>query len=386
MFALNHWLFWGFIIIEFFIVLRGIILLKGIFRACIVPAEQDLSIIIPLKGWDETLPELVLYLLNQKYDKKMEVIVVADQENPRLNELPKASNMIVHHSLPLEEGWQDKNWRLYQGCQAARYETLLFLDSDVSIDREYLKSRLGSHKGELSFSIPLYMSPTSSSSRFLASCTNFLNFSIYKFGFYLCNLGTAIGPSMLFTCGRDVVSHALQITKKEIADDHALGFWFKENGYQVECSPEPVYVQADQNGNWSCTCRQLIRWFILPRTVTHLLHVKSILVMTISLSLNIMGCLWLLSGIMAALFYSPSFGLRLIVAALILMLTEALLLVLIERLSTKRTHHPSSWHHLIYLPPALIGLWILCVVALMKRSIKWRGKTIQLNSTFLYSV
>jgi|GEM_PF-6755967 len=366
-------LVWILILIECIIVLRGACSLYTARKKNKASSDKNLSIIIPVKGWDLSLPDLIKNLLIQHYQASFEVILIADKDNPHLSQLPQSSNLILLYMDPLQKGWQDKIERLYQGVKVAQYETLLFLDSDVTVDPHYLTHRLEAHKGTLSFSIPLYTRPQSSSSYFLASFTNFLNFTIYRAGFSLCNLTTAIGPSMLFTAKKSTILQALEKNKEELADDHAMGYWFQTNGYHVHCSEEPVYVTTDPDVGWSQHIHQILRWLSLPRTVFHLITRHTLCMVVCSSILNAIGGLFLFLGIFL---HTTPYGFSLIAGGSLFIITETLLLLCIERGATRRISPPFPWHHLLYTPLVLIGLLPLSLLSLTKRSVTWRGKEI----------
>ena len=210
--------------------------------------ERDLSIIIPLKGWDESLPMLINSLLNQDYKKQIEILLIVDPDNPHLSNIPTDEKIQFLHTKPKPMGWMDKNWRLRQGVKHALFHDFLFLDSDVKVDPNFLSLRSSFHQRDLSYCLPIYREAYTSAEKFLSAFTNYNNFYFYKTSTALMSIGTAVGPSVLVTVGKEILTKALEETYFEVADDHALGHWFKKNKFKIACHPEPVYVAKSNAG------------------------------------------------------------------------------------------------------------------------------------------
>lgn len=327
---------------------------------------SEISIVIPLKGWDHSLPSLITQLLNQNYPLDLEVIIVVDSSNPSLAMLPQDNRVKLVFSQPWTNGWMDKNWRLHQGALEAKYPALLFLDSDVAIDRDYLKRRMGAHRGDFSFCIPFYISPSNAPERFLAAFTNYVNLTLYKASFAFGAFATAIGPSMLLTIDKKILLEAQLAISKELADDHALAFWFSKHGYVIECIAEPVYVMKNDE-NWRGVFDQVMRWTLLPRTVKHLLKPKMLLMAGFTVLLNLLPALLIYGGLLASPF--------ILLAGLFLLLAETIFFIFIERIYSAKSCH---WRHLIFLPLALLSYVFVALASLFITNLRWRGQTIKI--------
>lgn len=338
-------------------------------------APLDLSIIIPLKGWDESFPDLIRTLLNQNYPNPLQIIIVVDDDNPHKQKIPVNDKVILLNPTPAPPEWFDKNWRLLEGTKKAVYSNILFLDSDVSIDSNFLMVRTKEHHAGLSYCTPIYRTPHNAAEKFLAGFTNYYSFYFYKASTVIVNIGTAIGPSILVTAGQKIVMQALEANKGEIADDHALGHWFKINGYRVQCINEPIYV-TKSNASWSEVLNQIKRWLILPRTIFHMLTLQSALFLVINTILNSVAPFLLYIGFAILIVGNPLTGFLILSAAVIYFMTEALIMVFIEHLYTQRTYSDIPWRHLLYVPLGLLSQPLLIAYSLISRKIEWRGASI----------
>lgn len=335
-------------------------------------SQVDLSIIIPLKGWDETFPQLVAGLINQNYSNEIELIVVVDRGHPHLHEIPLSRQVQFLHPPPVPLGWRDKNWRLFQGTQRAHYPVILFLDSDVVVDRDYLNQRMVEHDGHLSYSIALYGHPRNCNERFLASFTSYHSFYLYKFAAALFQVGTAIGASILTTVGKKRLLEALEANGGEIADDHALGCWFRQQGFRVRCISEPVYV-AKSNPTFASVWGQINRWLVLPRTICHLFTLKSCALLSLNGLLNFMPSLCFYAGLLMGSWI-------LIASSFLYIFTECLLLQLLEWKAARRRSLRFPLHHFVSLPLVFILQPLMLMASFFSRCVHWRGGEIRIQN------
>lgn len=336
---------------------------------------RELSIVIPLKGWDEGLPTLIRTLLASELGAAFEILLVLDEDHPRRGELPFDECFRPIHPEPLPEGWRDKNWRLAQGLASARYETILFLDSDVSATKKTLASRLRDHAGVFSYAIPVYAEPGTKAERLLAAFTSYSNFFLYRAGVALGVRETAIGPSMLFTVGRERLAEALGVVRGALADDHALGHYFGARGELVHCAREPVFVSKQGEG-FREVFSQILRWLMLPRTVAHLLTPRLVAVVLVGSLLNSAAGLVAYAGLAWSAMEPSSAAFSLLLAGGVLLLSEALALVLVERAYARGRYPKRAWRHLLWVPITLLVQPYLLAAATLRRRIPWRGALI----------
>jgi 4,4'-diaponeurosporenoate glycosyltransferase len=98
----------------------------------------SVSIIIPARNEEKTLPILLTSLRNQ-YFIPDEIIVVSQSED-RTKEIAEREGVRTIQSEPLPEGWIGKPWACYQGAKLAKGEILIFLDADTFIEKDGLKN------------------------------------------------------------------------------------------------------------------------------------------------------------------------------------------------------------------------------------------------------
>jgi hypothetical protein len=347
-------------------------------RAPLAGTPQDVSIVIPLKGWDEGLPDLIRGLLASETAVDFEVLLVIDPDHPRAHELPVHERFRPIHPEPLPSGWRDKNWRLAQGQAQARHEAILFLDSDVSVEPGTLDRRLRDHAGIFSFAIPVYGSPGTQAERLLASFTSYSNFFLYRAGVACGVRETAIGPSMLFTAGRGRLAEALSHVRGALADDHALGHYFGTRGELVHCAREPVFVLKHGEGFGEVTS-QILRWLMLPRTVAHLLTLRLVAVLLVGSLLNSAAGLVTYAGLAWSLLDPSPAGYGLLIFGVFLLFEEALALIVVERAYARGRFPKPAWRHLLWVPVTLLVQPYLLAAASLRRRIPWRGALIPAN-------
>ena len=340
---------------------------------------RDLSIVIPLKGWDASLPELLKILLKDPFDAALEIIVVIDQNQINRKSFPLDDRLTLLETAVKPKDWLDKNWRLYQRAKRAKHGTVLFMDSDTQPYPQLLNRRCRNHRGGFSFCIPVYAAPKSHSERFLSSFTSYNNFFIYSVIFSFGFFGTAIGPSMMSSVPKEQLLYALEEGKSEFADDHALGNWMDCHGVPVHISKVPVVVGKDGE-SWAGAIQQIIRWISVTRTVGHILSTRLILSTAFCLIINIIPTSAIYGGFIAA-GMGYEFGLLVAVMGIVLSVLDGFWLALVERSYVLRCDMPSSgyWHILYVLIMHLVQPFMI-VYAWTRKEISWRGGVIVLET------
>jgi glycosyltransferase involved in cell wall biosynthesis len=104
------------------------------------------SIIIPARNEEKTLPTCLASLLNLDYPA-WEVIVVDDHSTDQTSRIiksfiPNHPNLKIIQSNDLPSGWTGKNWANYQGMQASTNRWLLFTDADTEFFPHALSSAI----------------------------------------------------------------------------------------------------------------------------------------------------------------------------------------------------------------------------------------------------
>jgi len=101
--------------------------------------KPSISVIIPARNEENTLPEL-LNSLSGQLSSQDEVIVVDDHSEDRTKAVAERSAVKVLESLPTPEGWIGKTWACFQGARIASGEILVFLDADTVLEKNGLNN------------------------------------------------------------------------------------------------------------------------------------------------------------------------------------------------------------------------------------------------------
>jgi 4,4'-diaponeurosporenoate glycosyltransferase len=200
-------------------------------------AQLKTSIIIPARNEEKLLPILLDSLSNQTI-KPHEVIVVNDQSTDATEDIAKKQGAKVINIKELPEGWFGKPWACFTGANNSSGNILIFLDSDVFLEKDGLKNLLLSYlklKGVISVQPfhkikQLYENFASYFNLVLMGSMN----SFTPLQQRLKPIG-AFGPCLL--CEREayfnIEGHSS--AKKKILEDLTLGKKFINEGIPVYC-------------------------------------------------------------------------------------------------------------------------------------------------------
>lgn len=95
-------------------------------------ARGRLSVVIPARNEERTLPLLLASLAAQER-KADEVIVVDDDSEDATAEVASRHGARVVAAGPKPDDWMGKSWACWQGARAAAGDTLVFLDADTTL-------------------------------------------------------------------------------------------------------------------------------------------------------------------------------------------------------------------------------------------------------------
>jgi 4,4'-diaponeurosporenoate glycosyltransferase len=98
----------------------------------------SVSIIIPARNEEKTLPILLDSLRHQSFSAK-EIIVIVGPSEDNTWEVAERQSVTVIREMPLPSGWIGKPWACYQGALSANGDTLIFLDADTFFNIDGLK-------------------------------------------------------------------------------------------------------------------------------------------------------------------------------------------------------------------------------------------------------
>lgn len=140
------------IIIEFVIVLVGLVVTAILFyRIPTLPAVNEslsdyptISVIIPARNEEHNLPSLLTDLKEQTLPN-LEIICIDDDSEDATGQIAfeNGVKLITLKSKP--EGWTGKSFACQNGADAATGELLLFLDADVRLGAEGIRSLLSAY-------------------------------------------------------------------------------------------------------------------------------------------------------------------------------------------------------------------------------------------------
>jgi len=199
--------------------------------------RPSISIVIPARNEEQTLPNLLDSLSNQ-LARKDEVIVVDDHSEDKTREVAESSWVKVLESLPTPEGWIGKTWACYQGASIASGEIIIFLDADTILEKNGLKNIVETYieKGGV-----LSVQPYHKMRDLYEQLSAFFNIIVMAGIGTFSLLGRRIKPIGLF--GPTVVmkkqyyvdSGGHEKVKGEILDDVAFGAELQKKGMEVHC-------------------------------------------------------------------------------------------------------------------------------------------------------
>jgi 4,4'-diaponeurosporenoate glycosyltransferase len=147
---LGVWLDAAFWMIGYFVLFRLHELRDA--REKTIHKKVSVSVIIPARDEANRLPALLASLQEQSLPPS-ETIVVDDQSTDGTAQLAETMHASVVSSQPLPEKWLGKPWACYQGALLATGELLVFLDADVTLEKEGLARIVAAqrkHEGALS--------------------------------------------------------------------------------------------------------------------------------------------------------------------------------------------------------------------------------------------
>lgn len=202
-----------------------------------IKSYPSVSIIIPARNEEKSLPILLSSLRNQDFTPD-EIIVVIDQSEDRTREIAEREGAIIVQSCPLPKGWVGKPWACYQGALTAKGSLLIFLDSDTSLEKYGLKCLLDTYIERHSV---VSVQPYHKTKRLYEQLSAFFNIIMMGGMGTFTVIGNLVKPLGLF--GPCVVmerKNYLEIgghskVKGEVVEDLALGNRLKKQKATIRC-------------------------------------------------------------------------------------------------------------------------------------------------------
>ena len=199
--------------------------------------RPSISIVIPARNEEQTLPNLLDSLSNQ-LARKDEVIVVDDHSEDKTREVAESSWVKVLESLPTPEGWIGKTWACYQGASIASGEIIIFLDADTILEKNGLKNIVETYieKGGV-----LSVQPYHKMRDLYEQLSAFFNIIVMAGIGTFSLLGRRIkpigllGPAVIMKKQYYADSGGHEKVKGEILDDVAFGAELQKQGMELNC-------------------------------------------------------------------------------------------------------------------------------------------------------
>lgn len=197
----------------------------------------SVSVIIPARNEEKTLPILLGSLLAQ-ISSTDEIVVVAGPSEDTTLAVAQKHNIIVIQSGPTPEGWIGKSWACYQGVSSAKGEIFIFLDADTFLEKDGFKKILDTY---LESGGIITLQPYHRTKRLYEQLSAFFNIiGMVGMGTFTI-LGNRVKPIGLFgPCL--VISRKLYfesgghlLVKSEVVEDLALGARIKKLKSPIFC-------------------------------------------------------------------------------------------------------------------------------------------------------
>lgn len=189
-----------------------------------------LSVIIPARNEEQSLPNLLSSLQNQNM-KIYEIIVVNDGSTDRTKDIAQHYGVTVIDNTPPPPGWTGKTWAVWNGYLHSTGDVLAFIDADIVLSPEALRVLLIKQRevgGVLSI-IPFHR--TYKFYERLAMITNILGTFVFTSPFEKYNPRKGLyGPLIIAKREDYELIDGHRSIRGEIVDDLRLGEQFIQAG------------------------------------------------------------------------------------------------------------------------------------------------------------
>ncbi len=216
----------------------------------------QVSVLKPVTGVDGNLRENLLSFINQDYPDFEIIIGVQSADDPAIKlveqlkeEFPSRRIQLVvsNHAL----GYNPKVNNLYGMMPSARHDYMVISDSNVIVDKDYLKANIGYFKnpkvGLVSNLIKGIGGDTAGA----------LFENLHLNSFIIANVSIAelaikrkivVGKSIFFRKSQFDEMGGLWELRNYLAEDYLMGRLYEQNGYEVVISP---YLISTANHSWT---------------------------------------------------------------------------------------------------------------------------------------
>ncbi|MFQ5839761.1 MAG: glycosyltransferase [Candidatus Methylomirabilales bacterium] len=333
-----------------------------------------LSVIKPVRGLDQEARENFLSFIETDYPGPVEVLFCVEEETDPV--IPVIRTLIADHPgravrlivAPRQNPrWLGKMANLVAGVRAARFDWLVFSDSDVRADRRFLQdltAPLHEPRIGLTCGYPVHRGARNWVAALLAL---FVHEALPAAVLFFLSGGgkMAIGASMAIR--RDVLDRigGLEPLGEELADDAALGRAVSQAGYRVHLVRHPIPI-IHARGSLTEWWQQMVRWLTTVRhTMPALYLALPILDSGIPLALGY----WLLDTASGG----GGKGLMLLATVMVSRVTSASL----TNLAFAKDR--ALWSKLWLVLPLDLVKPCLFIHGLLAREVTWRGRRLRLT-------
>jgi ceramide glucosyltransferase len=332
--------------------------------------RPSISVLKPLCGVDEGLYENLVSFAKQRYPSYEIVFGIADPHDPALAivqrlraEFPEAALRLVVHGES-EPAANPKVISLVHALRVARYDHVLVSDSNVRVMPDYL-ANLGAEMGDPEVGLVSSLIVGGGARSIGAHCENLHLNTFVLGGVCIADLGDrscVIGKSMLMRRAELAQLGGFESLRHVLAEDYLLGLRYREAGYRVVVSCDPVRTENRQLSFSRFVSRhmrwaQLRRWCALgPFFSEPLLYATPWLAAPLLVQ-DSLSASELLCGIAALMLRIGSDG-------------------MLARTVTGRWPSLAALALIPLKDTVLLGVWM---VALCRRSVNWRGHTLRIG-------
>lgn len=333
---------------------------------------DSLSIIVPIKGADESSKTALKQLLRLPFDDRVEILFVMEEESDPafamlesiMHEHPNSSHRCRLIMSGKCDSGMGKIHNMREGIRHASHEHILFMDADVEMTMgvivQGLKALADPHTGTAS-AIPLYRHPVAWGETIITTWTNDY--------FFPCLLGLRQMKPFPFVIGACIFTrrHVLAVlnnlegAEKYISDDAYFADQISQAGLKTRILPHAVTMSDSKTASegW----RHLLRWFIMLRHFNPFVYLSIHIWHSIYLSL--------LTTIMAL--FTKEAAYISISMILIAVAVASKLLGAIWLNNQLKTKEPLSRYLRIIVYECFIfpGVWL---VGLLRSTLTWKGR------------
>ena len=205
-------------------------------RADVVAPSRTVSVVIPARNEEHTLPAL-LDSLNTAHPGPKEVIVVDDHSTDSTAQVAKAHGAIVISALALPAGWTGKTWACFQGAKAATAETLLFLDADTWFEADGFQRMIAAYSALGTESVALSLLPFHLTREPYEELSLFFNLlmAFGAGGFGVLGHGRLFGQSLLLSHELYTAGGGHESVRKHVLENVAMAQGIEAAGGRCLC-------------------------------------------------------------------------------------------------------------------------------------------------------